>query len=93
MRPAGVCIPGRATGAQQREEAAMKITRWRRRNAAPVRDGYMTPAEHRQEAVRLAWVIDDVLQSRAKRSLSDLIAVARLHLDLAQEAGGEECER
>lgn len=44
---------------------------------------YLTPAGHRQEAERLAWVIDDVLQSDAERSLGDLIAIARLHLDLA----------
>ncbi len=61
------------------------ITRWWiRRHPAPVRDDYMTPAEHRQEAERLAWVIDDVIQSGAKRTLGDLIALARLHLDLAQ---------
>ena len=60
------------------------ITRLRiRRHPAPVRDDYMTPAEHKMEAERLAGVIDDVLQSGARRSLSDLIALARLHLDLA----------
>ncbi len=62
------------------------ITRWRERRAAPVRDDYMTPAEHQQEAERLAWVIDDVIQSCAKRTLGDLIALARLHLDLATTA-------
>jgi hypothetical protein len=66
------------------------ITRWRRRHAAAVRDDYMTPAGHRQEAERLAWVIDDVIQSGARRTLADLIALARLHLDLAREAGGDE---
>ena len=60
------------------------ITRWRiSRRPAPIRDDYMTRAEHQAEAERLAWVIDDVLQSGAKRTLSDLIAIARLHLDLA----------
>ncbi len=58
------------------------IARWRR-PAAPVRDNYMTPAEHREEAERLAWVIDDVLQSGARRTLGDLITLARLHLELA----------
>lgn len=53
------------------------------RGPALARDSYRTPAEHRQEAERLAWVIDDVLQSEAERSLGDLIAIARLHLDLA----------
>ncbi len=59
------------------------IARWRGRHAAGGRDDYFTPAEHRAEAERLAWVIDDVLQSGAKRSLGDLIALARLHLDMA----------
>ena len=63
------------------------IRRWRRRHAAPARPDYMTRAEHLQEAERLAWVIDDVLQDpRAKRTLGDLVAIARLHLDLAREA-------
>jgi hypothetical protein len=61
------------------------IARRRERNAAPVRDDYMTPAEHRQEAERLAWVVDDVIQSGARRTPGDLIALARLHLDLAQD--------
>jgi hypothetical protein len=66
------------------------ITRWRNyRHPAPVRDDYMTPAEHREEAERLAWVIDDVLQSGAKRTLGDVIALARLHLDLAQDTIAE----
>lgn len=55
-----------------------------RRRTGPYRDSYMTPDEHRQEAERLAWVIDDVLQTGARRTLADLIALARLHLDLAQ---------
>ena len=63
---------------------------WRRRHAAPARDDYMTPAGHREEAERLAWVIDEEIQSGAKRSLGDLIALARLHLDLSREAGGGE---
>lgn len=67
------------------------ITRWRvNRHPATVRDDYMTPAEHREEAERLAWVIDDVIQSGAKRTLGDLIALARLHMDLAQ---GESADR
>lgn len=65
------------------------IMRLRRQGAAPVRDDYMTPAQHREEAERLAWVIDDVIQSGARRTLGDLIALARLHLDLAQ---GETAE-
>ena len=56
------------------------IARLRGRDSAP---DYLTPAQHRQEAERLAWVIDDVLQSDAERTLSDLVAIARLHLDLA----------
>ncbi|HET9969816.1 MAG TPA: hypothetical protein VFQ68_16395 [Streptosporangiaceae bacterium] len=63
------------------------FARWRKRHAAPARPDYMTRAQHLEEAERLAWVIDDVLQSNAKRSLSDLVAIARLHLDLAREAG------
>jgi hypothetical protein len=66
------------------------IARWRQRHAAPARDDYFSPAEHRQEAERLAWVIDDVLQTGTKRTLGDLIALARLHLDLAQAAGRDE---
>lgn len=62
------------------------ITRWRRRHDAPARPDYMTRAQHLEEAGRLAWVIDDVLQSGAGRSLSDLVAIARLHLDLARVA-------
>jgi hypothetical protein len=63
------------------------IARWRsRRHPASVRDSYMTRAEHIEEAERLAWVIDDVLQSGAKRTLADLVAIARLHLDLARYA-------
>jgi hypothetical protein len=63
------------------------ITRqWIRRHPAPVRDSYMSRAEHIEEAERLAWVIDDVLQSGAKRTLADLVAIARLHLDLARHA-------
>ena len=58
------------------------ITRWRRRHAAAVRQLH-GPAEHCWEAGRPAWVIDDVIQSGAKRTLGDLIALARLHLDLA----------
>jgi hypothetical protein len=48
---------------------------------------YMTTCEHYAEAERLSWVIDDVIQSRARRTLSDLIALARLHLELAQATG------
>jgi hypothetical protein len=63
------------------------ITRWRiKRSLAPVPD-YMTPAEHREEAERLAWVVDYELQSDAERTLGDVIALARLHLELAREAG------
>lgn len=62
------------------------ITRWRERRAAPARTDFMTTREHRAEAERLTWVIDDVIQSPAKRTLGDLIALARLHLDLAQAA-------
>jgi hypothetical protein len=59
----------------------------RKRHAAPARPDYMTRAEHLQEAERLAWVADDVLQDpRAKRTLGDVIALARLHVDLAQHA-------
>lgn len=62
------------------------ITRWRtNRYPAPVRD-YLTRKQHIQEAERLAWVIDDALQSDADRTLADLVAIARLHLDLAQYA-------
>ena len=60
------------------------FTRWRRHRAAPARPDYMTRAQHLEEAERLAFVIDDVLQSGARRSLSDLVAIARLHLDLAR---------
>lgn len=60
------------------------IALWRRHRAA--RPGYFTPAGHRQEAERLAWVIDDVLQSDAQRTIGDLIALARLHLDMATTA-------
>jgi hypothetical protein len=63
------------------------ITRWRiNRHPAPIRGDYMTRAEHQMEAERLVWVIDDVIQSGARRTLADLIALARLHLDLAQYA-------
>ena len=65
----------------------MQLLKHRQRPEA--RDYYMTPAEHRQEAERLAWVIDDVLQSGAKRSLGDLIAFAQLHLDLAIAPPGQ----
>lgn len=58
----------------------------RKRHAAPARPDYMTRAEHLQEAGRLAWVADDVLQSGARRTLGDVIALARLHVDLAQHA-------
>lgn len=64
------------------------LERWHGRHAAPARDHYFTPAEHRQEAERLAWVVDDVLQSNVKRSLSDLIALARLHADLGRPEEG-----
>ncbi len=57
--------------------------RWIRRHPAPVREFFMTPAEHFEEAGRLAWVVDEEIQSDAKRTLGDLIALARLHLDLA----------
>lgn len=56
----------------------------RLRGTAPVR-GYMTPAEHRKEAESLAWVIDEAIQSDADRTLGDLIALARLHLDLSRD--------
>jgi hypothetical protein len=52
----------------------------------------MTPAEHYEEAERLTYVIDDVLQSGAKRSIGDVIALARLHLDMAQ-AGADPAAR
>ncbi|HZR50086.1 MAG TPA: hypothetical protein VFB06_11260 [Streptosporangiaceae bacterium] len=64
-----------------------------RRRGVPARPDYMTQAEHLQEAGRLAWVIDDVMQSRAKRSLGDVIALARLHLELAQVARHNEGTR
>jgi hypothetical protein len=63
------------------------FTQRRRRRAS--RD-YLTPEGHRQEAERLAWVIDDVLQSDAERNLPDLIALARLHLDMAYPASDAE---
>ena len=45
---------------------------------------YLTRKQHIREAERLAWVIDDVLQDpKADRTLADLVAIARLHLDLA----------
>ena len=56
----------------------------------PARRDYMTPAGHRQEAERLAWVIDEEIQSGAKRTLGDLIAAARLHLELAGEEAGDD---
>lgn len=62
------------------------ITRYRENRAAPVRADFMTAHEHYLEAERLSWVIDDVIQSRAKRTLGDLIALARLHLELARTA-------
>ena len=47
----------------------------------------LTRTQHIREAERLAWVIDDVLQDPdAERTLADLVAIARLHLDLAQVA-------
>ena len=61
---------------------------FRRRRRAPRRDDYMTASQHFQEAERLTWVIDDVIQSGAKRSLGELIALARLHLELARASGG-----
>ena len=61
------------------------ILRWRGRRRPAPRPDYMTPAEHRQEAERLAWVIDDVIQTDAERTLGDLIALARLHLELARD--------
>ena len=65
------------------------ITRWRERHAVPARADYLTPYEHYQEAERLSWVIDDVIQSPAKRTLSDEIALARLHLELARAGGNQ----
>jgi hypothetical protein len=66
------------------------ITRWRDRKAAvPARAYYLTPYEHYQEAERLSWVIDEVIQSSAKRTLSDEIALARLHLELARTEGSQ----
>jgi hypothetical protein len=56
-----------------------------RRRRPETRPDYMTSDEHYEEAERLAWVID-VLQSGAKRTLGDVIALARLHLDMAQAA-------
>jgi hypothetical protein len=46
--------------------------------------GFMTPEGHLAEAERLAWVIDEEIQSDVKRTLGDLIALARLHLDLSR---------
>ena len=54
------------------------------------RRDYLTPAGHRQEAERLAWVIDEEIQSGAERTMGDLIALARLHLELAREEGPGE---
>lgn len=61
----------------------------RRRATRVARDAYFTPAEHRQEAERLALIVDDALQTDAKRTLADLIALARLHLDLAGNGNNE----
>ena len=47
---------------------------------------YLTPEQHLREAERLTWVLDDILQSDADRTLADVAAIARLHLDLAQFA-------
>ena len=35
------------------------VARWRRRDPAPPRDSYMTPAQHQMEAERLTYVIDE----------------------------------
>ena len=51
---------------------------------------FMTPEGHLAEAERLAWVIDEEIQADAERTLGDLIALARLHLDLYQASPGEE---
>lgn len=69
--------------------SAAFIALWRARRTAPVRADYMTPQEHLLEAERLAWAADDVIQTGARRTLGDLIALARLHLELA-EAGASE---
>ena len=61
----------------------------RRRQPSAARADYMTAREHRQEAERLAYVIDDLIQSPARRTLADLIALARLHLELAHATGNQ----
>ena len=66
------------------------VRRWRARRAAPARHDFMTPQEHLLEAGRLAWVADDVMRSRARRTLGDVIALGRLHLDLARDEQQEE---
>ena len=63
------------------------IMRRHEQRAAPARADFMTTREHHAEAERLTWVTDEVIQSRAKRTLGDLIALAWLHLELAQTAG------
>jgi hypothetical protein len=69
----------------------MTITRWRLRHiAATCDDGYLTSEGHLMEAERLAWVIDEEIQSGGRRTLGDLIALARLHLDLARALGEPE---
>lgn len=65
------------------------IIRRRQQRTAPARAEFLathftSPHEHYLEAERLTWVIDDVIQSPAKRTLGDLIALARLHLELAR---------
>ena len=54
------------------------------RRAAPARADFMTAHEHYLEAERLTWVMDEVIQSRTRRTLGDLIELARLHLELAR---------
>lgn len=64
-----------------------------RRRPDGYRDTYLTPDGHRQEAERLAWVLDGEIQSGARRSLGDLIALARLHLELSRAQGAGQQDR
>jgi hypothetical protein len=56
-----------------------RLPAWPRRVRSAPREDYFTSEEHRQEAERLAYVLDGVLQSNAKRSVGDLAMVGILH--------------
>lgn len=47
------------------------------------RADYLTKADHRQEAERLAWVLDDRLQSDEPRTLADVALAGILNALLA----------